>query len=237
MAGELLRKVEELQKLINKKSNKEFKKAATEYLEKGALDEGIPCETPYVGTEVDAEECCETPCEGECEHSLAYMDKVRALITEAIAEEEKAVAFYLKKAAKCEEHGDYDLAGLFREMACDEMVHSASLRTTLEIYGFDTHYTDLEGKREAFKILARKVFESADDDSKTASELQKEADKIRKEFDFAEEYSKNKAEYNREKVAEVINDLIAGKKDLGTAMEIIAKDGVKIKKDKKTSKK
>lgn len=67
--------------------------------------------------------------------------------------------------------------------------------------------------------------------------LKKRADKERKEFDFAKEYSKNKAEYNRDQVVGAINDLIAGKSDLESTVDKIIKDGRKLTDKAKEEKK
>lgn len=236
MAGELLKKINELKKLVLEKSNKEFKKNAVEYLNPSALDE-------HHFQEIDPHhaEVCPVPCEEAPMEEPSEMDllKMRSMIASAIADEEEAIALYLKKASKCIDHGCMELAALFKELAGDEMVHSASLRATLEIFELDDISKEIEGRREAFHILAKSVFE----DFETASEkkkreaLKREAEKVRKEFDFAEEYAKNKALYNKEKVTSVINDLIAGKQDLDGAMNILVNDCKKVARDSKNQKK
>ena len=242
MAGELLKKINELKKLVFDKSNKEFKRNATEYLNKNALDEDNPAypaispmeEEP--AAEVPEEDVCQAE---ECEEpSFIYRMKIQKITAEAISDEEHAIAFYLEKATKCMKHGEFALAEMFKELAGDEMVHSAQLRTALEIYGLDNISKELEGRREAFHILAKAVFEDfqSEDDKKNTEALQKEADKVRKEFDFAKEYAKNKAEYNKEKVTNIINDLIAGKQDIDTAMQNLMKSCKKEAPKKENSK-
>ena len=231
MAGELLKKVKELRKLVIERSNKSFKRNAVEVLTANALDENA--QYPLMAVDGVVEEPQEEKCEDSCcvtDNSIDYENyklEIKQFITEAIADEEKAIAFYLEKARECNNRSEYELAELFKELAGDEMVHSASLRATLDIYGLSNMNKELEGRREAFQILAKNVFEGFE---QNLEEVEKEADKVRKEFDFAREYSKNKAQYDKEKVAGVINDLIAGKKDFETAITYIIKDCKKVEK-------
>ena len=75
------------------------------------------------------------------------------MLTKAIAEEEEAVASYLKKAAKCDEHGETDLAKMFNELANDEKVHAGQLRKALELLGLKDEGAELEGAEEAENAL------------------------------------------------------------------------------------
>lgn len=215
MAGELLKKVNELNKLIKERNNKLFKRNAVEYLNNDALDE-------MVEIQPREEDVC-TDCEVGTDPTEYenYRLEIKQFILEAIADEEDATAFYLKKARKCNDKGEFELAELFKELAGDEMVHSAQLRTALEIYGLSDLSKEIEGRREAFQILAKSVFEDLDAD---IAALDKEVEHIHKNFDFVREYSKDKIKYNKEKVVGIINDLIAGNIDIESAIEKIVND-------------
>ena len=62
-------------------------------------------------------------------------DKFTSMLQQSIAEEYEASANYVKRAAKCEEHGMEDAAKLFKDIAAEEMVHVGEFQALMEKYG------------------------------------------------------------------------------------------------------
>lgn len=248
MSGELLQKVKELQKLIIEKSNKEFTKNAVEQINPEAVDEDIlPCvEEPC---EVKTEDSCETaenieehPCEDAWELERLCIEEA---LRKSISEEEEAVSKYVARARDAMVSNQPMLEALYRELATDEIVHAASLREALKAFCCFDRYAELKGKLEFADITGYPVAVQEASMEEEAAALQAQADKEKKDFDFVQEYVKNKAEYNKEKVVNALNDLITGKSDLSSTVDLIIKDGKKVvdkeekepKKVKKSSKK
>ena len=63
------------------------------------------------------------------------------------------------------------------------------------------------------------------------------AEKEKKDFDFVGEYTRDKAEYEKEKIVNAINDLILGKNAVNDVVDIILKSTKSAKKDNKKEKK
>lgn len=207
MASELLTKLTELKKLIIDKNNKEFKKNAVEIINPENVDEA------EASTEIDPIEARRL--EIEMEKMLAKQMEI--LIREAIAEEQNAAAEYMKKARECAFSDLKPLGKLFEELASDEIIHAASLNTALELFGLVEYDLEHIGADEAIEVMA-KVNEDTDYEKQRAA-LEEEGEKLRKNFDFVAEYTKNKAEYNREKIVNTINDLILGNSSLDDMMD------------------
>lgn len=246
MASDLITKIKKLKNEIIKRSNAEFKKNAVEVLNPSKVDEDMyimPSEYPsgVVDEEpqnVDAPAPVEEPKaeEPEAEHEapdLKVIMKVEAMLRKSIAEEQEAAAVYIERAQKCIEHEDFKLASLFEELASDEIVHAASLETALDMYNMFDPYKFLQGQAEAEYLLQ----ESTEDIAKKEQKARDDADKARKEFDFVGEYTRDKAEYEKEKIVNVINDLILGKTAVDDVIDVVMKSAKSAKKDKKKEKK
>lgn len=236
MASELLTKVKELQKLIIDKSNKEFTKNAIEQLNTDAVDEDIlPCVADTV-CDTEPEKCEaveEHPCEDTWEIERLCIEEA---LRKSISEEEEAVSKYVARAREAMVNKHCALEALYRELASDEIVHAASLREALKAFCCFDKYLEVKGKIEFADITGYPVVLEASMEEEAAA-LEATAEKERKEFDFVKEYVKNKVEYNKEKVVNALNDLIAGKSDLASAVDLIIKDGKKVaSKDKKEDK-
>lgn len=242
MAGELLKKLNELKKLVVERSNAEFKKDAVELVKPDKLEEDCPCEEPSPVVNITVVEqpevCCEVPQEENPEErKRRALEMAKEYFQETACELERAASNWEWRARMYREDYLPELADLFAEFAREDYIRAVMLRTAMEIYGLNNIEVELEGRRRAFHALAKAVFESQDFE-KDEQNLMKVADELRKNFDFVNEYTKNKAEYNKEKIANAINDLIAGRKDLESAVDIIVKDGKKlVKADKKEEKK
>lgn len=228
MAGELLQKIKKLKNIIIKKNNEEFGRKAVEILNASKVDEGI--------LDVGGEE------HTEGSHAEKYMEAeylcVEKELRKSISEEEEAVANYLARAKKALLNDDRSLYELYKELAGDELVHVAQLRTALDLLGMTDKVKEIKGRLEAQVVMGAQITEEKEDEhTRTMRKLRKKADKTRKEFDFVAEYTKGKLEHARKMVVGAINDLIIGKDDLEGTVDRIMKDGKKIVKSKKSDKK
>lgn len=226
MATELINKLKKLQKMLIERNNIEFKNTAVELINPARVDEEEATVEPAPVAEVpvDVE---------EIKKEVMELAKVEAAIREAIGHEQETIAEYIKKAAKCQMHGYEPLAKLFQELAADEAIHASSLVTALDMYNMLDYRTEVQGHQEAINIM---VAEDMNEIEKKAAELEKEADKVRREFDFVEEYTRNKAEYDKEKVVNSINDVILGKSTVDDMLANIGKNCKKAVSDKKDTK-
>lgn len=242
MASELVNKIKKLQNMIIKRNNEQFKKAAVEILNPEKADEDLFV-APTMGQpdDIDEEpnniaapepEVAVAPVADEAPDLKALM-KVEAMIRKSISEEQEAAAVYIERAQKCIEHDDFKLAALFEELASDEIVHAASLETALDMYNMFDPYKFLQGQAEAEYILQ----EGQDDIAKKEQKDRDEAEKAKKDFDFVKEYTRDKAEYEKEKIVNAINDLILGKTAVDDVVDTILKTAKSSKKDKKKEKK
>lgn len=80
-------------------------------------------------------------------------DKFTSMLQQSIAEEYEASANYVKRAAKCEEHGMEDAAKLFKDIAAEEMVHVGEFQALMEKYGVASAGEIAQGEEEAAEIL------------------------------------------------------------------------------------
>ena len=237
MASELVNKIKKLQNMIIKRNNEQFKKAAVEVLNPEKADEDLFV-APTIGQPDDideepkAAEAPETPHEDETPDMRALL-KVEAMIRKSIAEEQEAASAYIERASKCLKHGNEKLASLFEELAGDEIVHAASLETGLDMYSMFDPYKFLQGQAEAEDILQ----EGQDDIAKKEQKQRDAAEKEKKDFDFVGEYTRDKAEYEKEKIVNAINDLILGKNAVNDVVAAILKSTKSAKKDNKKEKK
>ena len=237
MASELVNKIKKLQNMIIKRNNEQFKKAAVEVLNPEKADEDLFV-APTIGQPDDideepkAAEAPETPHEDETPDMRALL-KVEAMIRKSIAEEQEAASAYIERASKCLKHGNEKLASLFEELAGDEIVHAASLETALDMYNMFDPYKFLQGQAEAEDILQ----EGQDDIAKKEQKQRDAAEKEKKDFDFVGEYTRDKAEYEKEKIVNAINDLILGKNAVNDVVGAILKSTKSAKKDNKKKKK
>lgn len=237
MASELVNKIKKLQNMIIKRNNEQFKKAAVEVLNPEKADEDLFV-APTIGQPDDideepkAAEAPETPHEDETPDMRALL-KVEAMIRKSIAEEQEAASAYIERASKCLKHGNEKLASLFEELAGDEIVHAASLETALDMYNMFDPYKFLQGQAEAEDILQ----EGQDDIAKKEQKQRDAAEKEKKDFDFVGEYTRDKAEYEKEKIVSAINDLILGKNAVDDVVDTILKSTKSAKKDNKKEKK
>ena len=237
MASELVNKIKKLQNMIIKRNNEQFKKAAVEVLNPEKADEDLFV-APTIGQPDDideepkAAEAPETPHEDEIPDMRALL-KVEAMIRKSIAEEQEAASAYIERASKCLKHGNEKLASLFEELAGDEIVHAASLETALDMYNMFDPYKFLQGQTEAEDILQ----EGQDDIAKKEQKQRDAAEKEKKDFDFVGEYTRDKAEYEKEKIVNAINDLILGKNAVNDVVDAILKSTKSAKKDNKKEKK
>ena len=241
MASELVNKIKKLQNMIIKRSNEQFKKAAVEIINPEKADEDLFV-APSMGQPDDIDEEPKAveapepdipvvrPPESPDIHDLL---KVESIIRKSISEEQEAAALYIERASKCLKHGNEKLACLFEELASDEIVHAASLETALDMYNMFDPYKFLQGQAEAEYILQ----EGQDDIAKKEQKQRDAAEKEKKEFDFVGEYTRNKAEYEKEKIVNAINDLILGKSAVDDVVDAILKSTKSAKKDKKKEKK
>lgn len=237
MASELVNKIKKLQNMIIKRNNEQFKNAAVEVLNPEKADEDLFV-APTIGQpdDIDEEpktaEAPETPHEDETPDMRALL-KVEAMIRKSIAEEQEAASAYIERASKCLKHGNEKLASLFEELAGDEIVHAASLETALDMYNMFDPYKFLQGQAEAEDILQ----EGQDDIAKKEQKQRDAAEKEKKDFDFVGEYTRDKAEYEKEKIVNAINDLILGKNAVDDVVDAILKSTKSAKKDNKKEKK
>lgn len=237
MASELVNKIKKLQNMIIKRNNEQFKKAAVEVLNPEKADEDLFV-APTIGQPDDideepkAAEAPGTPHEDETPDMRALL-KVEAMIRKSIAEEQEAASAYIERASKCLKHGNEKLASLFEELAGDEIVHAASLETALDMYNMFDPYKFLQGQAEAEDILQ----EGQDDIAKKEQKQRDAAEKEKKDFDFVGEYTRDKAEYEKEKIVNAINDLILGKNAVNDVVDAILKSTKSAKKDNKKEKK
>ena len=237
MASELVNKIKKLQNMIIKRNNEQFKKAAVEVLNPEKADEDLFV-APTIGQPDDideepkADEAPETPHEDETPDMRALL-KVEDMIRKSIAEEQEAASAYIERASKCLKHGNEKLASLFEELAGDEIVHAASLETALDMYNMFDPYKFLQGQAEAEDILQ----EGQDDIAKKEQKQRDAAEKEKKDFDFVGEYTRDKAEYEKEKIVNAINDLILGKNAVNDVVDAILKSTKSAKKDNKKKKK
>lgn len=243
MASELVNKIKKLQNMIIKRNNEQFKKVAVELLNPEKADEDLFV-APTMGQPDDIDEepkaveapqpdvaVAEVPAEETPDvHSFL---KVEAMIRKSIAEEQEAASAYIERASKCLKHGNEKLACLFEELASDEIVHAASLETALDMYNMFDPYKFLQGQAEAEYILQ----EGQNDIAKKEQKQRDDAEKEKKEFDFAGEYTRDKAEYEKEKIVNAINDLILGKNAVDDVVDAVLKSAKSSKKDKKKEKK
>ena len=233
MSIELINKLKKLQNAIIKRNNMQFKKDSVEILNPEKVEEDLFCApvntlpTEEVGTPVCPDCCTEEP------PAVQNILCVEAFIRKSIAEEQEAAAIYIERAFKCIDNGDFKLARLFEELACDEIVHAASLETALDMYGMFDPYKFLQGQAEAEYLLQ----EAGEDIVKQEEKAREKAEKARKEFDFVDEYSKDKAAYKKEQIVNSINDLILGKACVDDVVDTIMKNAKASKKGNKKEKK
>lgn len=229
MAGELLQKLNELKKLIVKKNNEEFKKNAVEILNPANIDEEV------VAVEADAIRDIEI----EAERQRQKLVRIETLIREAIAEEQKATIDYINRAQSCRFEECDELYRLFTELASDEIIHASALQTALDVMGLSRISLIMQGAEEAIEVMTG--VSEATEFEKQGDALEKQAEKERKEFDFVAEYTKDKAEYDKEKVVDQINNVILGKSSVDDLMDTITqsckKSSKKEEKPAKTEKK
>lgn len=232
MAGELLQKIQKLKKIIIERNNKEFGKNAVEILNPAKVDEAVLGEP--TGEEHVEGEHAEKAIEAE------YLAIEQAL-RKSIAEEEEAAAAYIKRAKEALMNDQHPLYELYKELAGDEIVHAAQLRTALEIFGMKDKLREIKGRLEAQETMGIQIVEAKegeeDEHTKKMRQLRKQADKEKKEFDFVAEYTKDKIAHAKELVVGAINDLIAGNDDIAGTVEKIMKDGKKVVKSDKDCKK
>ena len=242
MASELVNKIKKLQNMIIKRNNEQFKKAAVEVLNPEKADEDLFV-APTMGqpddideepkaVEAPAPEAPAAPAADETPDMRALL-KVEAMIRKSIAEEQEAASAYIERASKCLKHGNEKLASLFEELAGDEIVHAASLETALDMDNMVDPYKFLQGQAEAEDILQ----EGQDDIAKKEQKQRDAAEKEKKDFDFVGEYTRDKAEYEKEKIVNAINDLILGKNAVNDVVDAILKSTKSAKKDNKKEKK
>jgi hypothetical protein len=229
VAGELLQKLNELKKLIVKKNNEEFKKNAVEILNPANIDEEV------VAVEADAIRDIEI----EAERQRQKLVHIETLIREAIAEEQKATIDYINRAQSCRFEECDELYRLFTELASDEIIHASALQTALDVMGLSRISLIMQGAEEAIEVMTG--VSEATEFEKQGDALEKQAEKERKEFDFVAEYTKDKAEYDKEKVVDQINNVILGKSSVDDLMDTITnsckKSSKKEEKPAKTEKK
>lgn len=229
MAGELLQKLNELKKLIVKKNNEEFKKNAVEILNPANIDEEV------VAVEADAIRDIEI----EAERQRQKLVHIETLIREAIADEQKATIDYINRAQSCRFEECDELYRLFTELASDEIIHASALQTALDVMGLSRISLIMQGAEEAIEVMTG--VSEATEFEKQGDALEKQAEKERKEFDFVAEYTKDKAEYDKEKVVDQINNVILGKSSVDDLMNTITnsckKSSKKEEKPAKTEKK
>jgi hypothetical protein len=225
VAGELLQKLNELKKLIVKKNNEEFKKNAVEILNPANIDEEV------VAVEADAIRDIEI----EAERQRQKLVHIETLIREAIAEEQKATIDYINRAQSCRFEECDELYRLFTELASDEIIHASALQTALDVMGLSRISLIMQGAEEAIEVMTG--VSEATEFEKQGDALEKQAEKERKEFDFVAEYTKDKAEYDKEKVVDQINNVILGKSSVDDLMDTITNSCKKSsKKEEKTAK-
>jgi rubrerythrin len=228
VAGELLQKLNELKKLIVKKNNEEFKKNAVEILNPANIDEEV------VAVEADAIRDIEI----EAERQRQKLVHIETLIREAIAEEQKATIDYINRAQSCRFEECDELYRLFTELASDEIIHASALQTALDVMGLSRISLIMQGAEEAIEVMTG--VSEATEFEKQGDALEKQAEKERKEFDFVAEYTKDKAEYDKEKVVDQINNVILGKSSVDDLMTTISqsckKSSKKEEKDQKSGK-
>lgn len=225
MAGELLQKLNELKKLIVKKNNEEFKKNAVEILNPANIDEEV------VAVEADAIRDIEI----EAERQRQKLVHLETLIREAIAEEQRATIDYINRAQSCRFEECDELYRLFTELASDEIIHASALQTALDVMGLSRISLIMQGAEEAIEVMTG--VSEATEFEKQGDALEKQAEKERKEFDFVAEYTKDKAEYDKEKVVDQINNVILGKSSVDDLMDTITKSCKKSsKKEEKPAK-
>jgi hypothetical protein len=228
VAGELLQKLGELKKLIVKKNNEEFKKNAVEILNPSNIDEQV------VAVEADAVRDIEL----EAERQRQRLLHLETLIREAIADEQKATIDYINRAQSCHFEECDELYRLFTELASDEIIHASALQTALEVMGLSRISLIMQGAEEAIEVMTG--VSEATEFEKQGDALEKQAEKERKEFDFVAEYTKDKAEYDKEKVVDQINNVILGKSSVDDLMTTISqsckKSSKKEEKDQKSGK-
>lgn len=243
MASELINQIKKLQTLIIKRNNEEFKKNAVELLTPSKTDEDLfvapamafldDVDEPEAAdnqTEVPEEPKVEEP--PVPEPAEAAME-IESAIRMSIAEEHQAAAIYIKRASEAYKHGQDKLARLFEELAGDEIVHAASLETALDMYNMFDPYKFLQGQAEAEYILQ----EDAKGIAKKEAKARENAEKEKKEFDFAKEYTKDKAGYEKEQIINAINDVILGQGAVDDVVDTVLKVAKGAKKDKKKDKK
>ena len=245
MASELINQIKKLQTLIIKRNNEEFKKNAVELLAPSKADEDLFVAPAMafpddVDEPEEADNQAETPQEVPVEEpplpepeTVHTTMEIESAIRMSIAEEYQAAAVYIKRASEAYMHGQDKLARLFEELAGDEIVHAASLETALDMYNMFDPYKFLQGQAEAEHILQ----EDAKDIAKQEEKARENAEKEKKEFDFAKEYTKNKAEYEREQIINAINDVILGQGAVDDIVDTVLKVAKGAKKDKKKDKK
>jgi rubrerythrin len=225
VAGELLQKLNELKKLIVKKNNEEFKKNAVEILNPANIDEEV------VAVEADAIRDIEI----EAERQRQKLVHIETLIREAIADEQKATIDYINRAQSCRFEECDELYRLFTELASDEIIHASALQTALDVMGLSRISLIMQGAEEAIEVMTG--VSEATEFEKQGDALEKQAEKERKEFDFVAEYTKDKAEYDKEKVVDQINNVILGKSSVDDLMDTITNSCKKSsKKEEKTAK-
>ena len=241
MASELINKIKKLQNAIIKRSNEQFKKSAVEIINPEKADEDlfvapsmgqpddIDEQPEVVNNEVEPDTAVEEP--NLLDDKIGSM-KVEVMLRKSISEEQEAASAYIKRAAKCLEHGNDKLANLFYELASDEIVHAASLETALDMYNMFDPYKFLQGQAEAEYILQ----ESQEELEKKEQKQRDEAEKAKKNFDFVKEYTRDKAGYEKEKIVNAINDLILGKNAVDDVVDTILKSAKSAKKDNKKEK-
>ena len=230
MAGELLQKIQKLKKIIIEKNNEEFGKAAVEVISPSKVDENALEPTGEEHTEGEH-------AEKEIEAEFLSME---VALRKSISEEEEAAASYLKRAKEAMKHDQQPLYELYKELAGDEIVHAAQLRTALEIFGMQDKLREIKGRLEAQSTLGIQITEAKegeeDEHTKKMRKLREEADKAKKDFDFAAEYTRDKIAQARARIVDAINNIIIGKEDVAGAVETIMKDGKAVVKTEKQHK-
>lgn len=228
MAGELLQKIQKLERIIIERNNKEFGKLAVEIINPSKVDEdvlGIPSGEEHTEGE-----------HAEKDYEMEYLS-IEAAIRKSIGEEQEAAANYIKRAKEALKHDQFPLYDMYKELAGDEIVHAAQLSTALEVFGMKDKLREIKGRLEAQTNLGVQLLEAKegeeDEHTKKMRKLREQADKERKEFDFVAEYSRDRVAHAKELVVNAINNLIVGNDDVAGTIEKIMKDGkTAIKADK-----
>ena len=165
---------------------------------------------------------------------------IKPVLRKATPEDIKCKEENVERAKEAMKHDQQPLYELYKELAGDEIVHAAQLRTALEIFGMQDKLREIQGRLEAQSTLGIQITEAKegeeDEHTKKMRKLREEADKAKKDFDFAAEYTRDKIAQARARIVDAINNIIIGKEDVAGAVETIMKDGKAVVKTEKQHK-